>query len=391
MNLSGLAEEWGSTSAGMLSSSIVTWREKSGRDPCDFITANIADHGLSYPAEMLAQIVQEALPRVSRYAPDALGNLAARDAIANWYRRRDVAVEPEHIVLTPGTSLGYLYAFRMLLNPGEQVLVPRPSYPLFDDIARVTGVGLRSWHLRRSDRRWELDAEEVRFQLTPATRAIALVSPHNPTGHVANEEELRSLAAICRERQLPLIVDEVFSEFLVGDRPCPRAAEARFDFPLVLTLNGISKMLSLPAWKGAWIGVTGELALVQRLTSALEYMSDTFLPVSELVQVMLPALLRADDGTGVNLCQIIRERQHQIREIPGASVLPAEGGVYLLTPLAAGLDDGLVTQRLIEEQGILTHPGSLYGVDEPMLVRTCVQVPTEEQERMIARYAAGMS
>lgn len=354
--------------------SAIQARRAAGGDVIDLITANPHDHGLSFPADALADLTARALPRIAKYHPDALGQFAAREAISAWYRERGAAVDARDIVLTPGTSLAYFYAFRLLLEGGGEVLVPRPTYPLFDDIAKIASARTRSYHLKRGNDRWAFDADEAAFQITARTRAIVVVSPHNPVGHVFTESEWHALAAICRERNLALIVDEVFSEFPQSVSAAPRAMEARFDFPLVLTLNGISKMLSLPGLKGGWIAMTGDRARVEPLRESLAYMSDTFLPVSELTQAMLPDLLRVGASVTSDLAADYRARMSMLRDALAGGpwhVPDVEGGVYL-TVYSERFASPAIIEEIVRSVGFVTHHGSMYGVDEPSLVMTCV-------------------
>lgn len=356
-------------------------RHASGGDIIDLITANPHEHGLDFPAELLAEITARALPRIAVYHPDSAGQPPAREGVAAWYRDRGTHVDARDIVLTPGTSLAYFYAFRLLLEGGGEVLVPRPTYPLFDDIARIAGARTRSYHLKREGTRWAFDPEDAKFQITARTRAIVVVSPHNPVGHVFDESEWHALATICREQALALIVDEVFSEFSQSVATAPRAMESRFGFPLVLTLNGISKMLSLPGLKGGWIALGGDRARVEPLRESLAYMSDTFLPVSELTQGMLPELLLAGARVTSALAQEYRARMGALCDAlqGGPWEIPdVEGGVYL--PLySERFASPSVIESIVRDVGVVAHHGSMYGVDEPALIMTCVA--REEQLR----------
>lgn len=373
-----LLDQWGHEEPSDL---VAALRERA-EPAIDLVGANPHEHGIAIPHEVQAAWLAEGLARAQVYRPDALGQPAAREAIAAWYAARRVAVDPAHVVLTPGTSLAYLYAFRLL---GGEVLVPMPTYPLFGDIALVAGVSTRSYHLAEGARRWSLDVEEVAFQLTPRTRAIVLVSPHNPTGHMASREELSALAELCRARSLALIVDEVFSEFLVTADECPRPAEAAFGFPLVLTLQGISKMLALPGWKAGWIAITGEAPRVARMASALAMMSDTFLPVSEPVQGALPRVLSEGAAHTLRFAAALRERAHVLHEALGAGSLP-EGGVYRLLPHRGGAAHAEAL-RLVRESGVHVHPGPFYGLGEEWLVAT--HVAADETLREGARRLRG--
>jgi len=345
----------------------------------DIAGASPAEWGLGFPQETLRAVAVAALgdPALAGYRPDPLGNPAARNAIADWYRRRGVAADPGRILLTPGTSMAYLYALRLLCEPGDEVLVPRPGYPLFDDLCRIAGVGVRHYHLRLGGGgHWEFDPEELDFQVTPRTRAIAVVSPHNPTGLHLTAEDLRAVGAICSRHGLALLFDEVFSEFAAATPPgraavgpegspapvLPRPVAG--EFPLVLTLNGFSKMFSLPQWKLAWMKVDGaDEELLRRFLAAAEHMADTFLPVGELPMAMVPGLMAAGDPAVSGwLAAEFAARRAVLR---GASPWPVtswDGGCYACFKVGETAAAEEPALRAAMAAGVLLHPGSWYDM-----------------------------
>src|SRR5581483_1751921 len=259
-----------------------------GEKVTDLVSGNVHHHGIHYPQAILEQALRDAAGLARIYRPDPLGQAAARDAISRYYREEGLSIPPGQIVLAPGTSLSYWYAFKLFAGPGDEILSPRPTYPLFDAIASLAGVRMADYRLREGSR-WEIDFEHLESRITERTRAIVLISPHNPTGAVAGEAELARLAEVAARRQLPIISDEVFSPFLFRRERLPRPAATAA--PLVLTLNGFSKMLALPGMKIGWIAFSGEAPLVRKALAAAETISDTFLPVNETAQFAVPALL----------------------------------------------------------------------------------------------------
>src|SRR5262249_9692076 len=174
-----------------------------------------------YPAETLAEILKEAAEAARIYRPDSLGQRPAREAITQYYR--GLQISSDHVVITPGTSVSYWYCFKLLTENGDEILCPQPSYPLFDYIARLAGVYMRQYRLDEKHG-WAIDLDHLESQITTGTRAIVLISPHNPTGMVASEDELQRVAEIAARHALAIISDEVFSEFLFGLDAFPRAA-----------------------------------------------------------------------------------------------------------------------------------------------------------------------
>jgi len=358
--LSPFAREWQAAAPNRLTRAIEKARLK-GRPPLDLVTANPHDHGLEFPVERLAEITFRALrerPTVRRYAPHPLGQPEAREAVAAWYHRRGYpAARPERVCLTPGTSLAYFYALRLLAEPGAEVLVPRPSYPLFDDLCAAADVRPRAYHLAGRPEGWRLDLEDLAFQITPRTRAVIAVSPHNPTGMIPSAEDWSALGAICRRHRLPLILDEVFCEFLEPPgAPFPRPDGE--EFPLLLILNGLSKMFSLPGWKTAWILAGGEADETTRFFTALERLADTFLPVHEFSQAALPDLFAGGESeVAPALARELAVRRALARDLAPRPARAPQGGEYLSGRLPEGADDETLAREAIERAGVLVQPG----------------------------------
>ena len=257
----------------------------------DLVRGNVNEHGIVFPPDLLVIPFCTMLPIPPAFTgriPSA-GCRPARRSPA-YYNGH---IPSNQIVITPGTSVSYWYCFKLLAEPGDEILTPQPSYPLFDYIAKLCGVQLRHYRLRE-DRGWAIDLNHLEDQITTRTRAIVLISPHNPTGMVAGDSDLRALAEIATRHNLPIISDEVFSEFLFGMDSLPRPASTTA--PLVFTLNGFSKMFALPGMKIGWIGLSGDPELVAKSLSALELISDTFLPVNEIAQFAVPQIFEQGRG-----------------------------------------------------------------------------------------------
>jgi aspartate/methionine/tyrosine aminotransferase len=344
--------------------------QAEGTKLTDLVRGNVNEHGIFYPADTLSGILEEAADAARIYRPDSLGQRPAREAIARYYG--NLNIPPDNIVITPGTSVSYWYCFKLLTENGDEVLCPSPSYPLFDYIARLSGVFMRQYRLDES-RGWAIDLEDLESQITTGTRAVILISPHNPTGMVAGEDQLRGLAEICARHALPIISDEVFSEFLFGLDFLPRAAATAA--PLVFTLNGFSKMFALPGMKIGWMAVSGNKALVKKALAALELFSDTFLPVNEIAQFAVPGIFHHGGEflqkykNWVDLCRTAAlDGFQQIR------FNQPRGGFYMTVPIAG--DEEEAAAELLEKDGILVHPGYFYDIRPDHLVMTFIDDPT---------------
>jgi aspartate/methionine/tyrosine aminotransferase len=340
----------------------------AGHTILDLVKGNVNEHGIVYPPDLLQEILRKAGERARVYRPDSLGQLTAREAISAYYNGK---IPPAQIIMTPGTSVSYWYCFKLLAEAGDEILTPQPSYPLFDYIARLCGVKLTTYELDET-RDWAIDLEYLERQIGSKTRAIVLISPHNPTGMVASMDQVHELAAIAARYEVPIIADEVFNEFLFGLESLPRPAFA--DTPLVFTLNGFSKMFALPGMKIGWIGVSGDAHLVERALSALELISDTFLPVNETVQFAVPEIIESGRGFLATYKRWINQcRDTAVECLSGCSFVAPQGGFYVT--LKVSQDEEQAALRLLGEKHILVHPGYFYDIAPDHLVMTFIQSP----------------
>lgn len=347
-------------------------REEAGLPVYDLASANVNDAGIYFPEDILRDAVMYGLEQSKKYVPDSKGQLVARQAIADYYRD---GTSPDHVLVTPGTSQSYLYLFKLLANPGDEILVPKPVYPLFEYIARLAEVTLTYYDLKVDDGKWVVDMDSIMKGITPRTRAITLISPHNPTGHVLSLDEARVIASLATIKKLPLIVDEVFCEFVYGDDNSLRDAidlPQRNEFkscPLVFTLNGFSKMFALPGVKIGWIAITGNDDLVRRAVSALETIADTFLATSEPMQFAVPEIFeKGRDFLDFYRGEVGRRRQ-SARGL--YSILP-QGGFYGVRTID-GRDEHEFVLYALREFGVLLHPGYFFGVDDHAVVFSFLQ------------------
>jgi alanine-synthesizing transaminase len=340
----------------------------AGRPVLDLIKGNVNEHGIVFPAAELKEILGAASEAARVYKPDSFGQPRAREAISAYYEGK---LTPSQILITPGTSVSYWYCFKLLAEAGDEILTPQPAYPLFDYIAQLCGVKLTYYRLDES-RGWAIDLAHLEEQISSRTRAIVLISPHNPTGMVATEKELAELAAIAARNDLPIISDEVFSEFLFTAEPLPRPAFT--DAPLVFTLNGFSKMFALPGMKIGWIGVSGDDQLVHRSMAALELISDTFLPVNEVAQFAVPQLFSQGQAFLGRYKQWIHTcRNAAVESLAGCDFTAPAGGFYVT--LRVPHEEELAALRLLGESQILVHPGYFYDIAPNHLVMTFIQSP----------------
>jgi alanine-synthesizing transaminase len=333
-----------------------------GRSVLDLTESNPARAGLVHGEEILAPLAD---PRALQYQPDPAGLAEARRAVAAYYATRGAAVAPERILLTASTSEAYGFLFKTLCDPGEEILVPRPSYPLFEHLAALEGIVARSYPLICHDG-WWIDFDALRAAATGRTRAIVLVNPNNPTGSFLKRRELDELRAICAEGDLILIADEVFSDCAFGadaDRVVTLAPE---DAPSV-SLHGFSKLLGLPQMKLGWMVLNGPDGWRSELRHRLLWVADTYLPVSAPVQYAAGRWLalqaefqrRMTERLLGNLARL----DTALRGQSLCSRLRIEGGWYTVLRVPRTRTDEEWALQLLREESVLVQPGYFFDFD----------------------------
>lgn len=323
-------------------------------DFLDLTLSNPTQAGISYSAIALRELsTVESL----RYNADALGIPSARQAVAACY----ADIPAQHILLSASTSEAYGYLLRLLCEPGDQILVPSPSYPLFDLLARLHDVELVTYPLVYHDG-WQIEPASLNAAITERTRAIVAIHPNNPTGHFCSAADQDALYAAARAHGLPLIVDEVFLDYALeggGATFADRAAPT-----LTFVLGGLSKALALPQMKLAWTVVCGPDADVEKAMDRLEVIADTFLSVATPVQCALPAWMQAGEAIREQLLDRMRTNCAFLDAALKGSVvsrLRTEGGWSTVLRVPAIEDDEVLAVRLLREHNVATHPGSFYG------------------------------
>jgi aspartate/methionine/tyrosine aminotransferase len=324
----------------------------------------------------LAELAQD--PRSLRYEPDPRGDADARATISAYHTAKGTPLAPECVVLTSGTSEGYAHLFRLLADPGERVLVPSPSYPLFGFLADLESVEVAPYPLRWRAGGWRIDFDTLAAAAGPRTRAVLVVHPNNPTGSLASAEEAAALRRFCRERGLALVADEVFADYRSATAPAPsprtllpRVTEAE-DGPLTFVLSGASKVLALPQLKLAWVAVSGPRVLRTEALARLEVIADTYLSVSTLSQLVLPRVFAARAEIAAEITARVAENRlllaAHIAPLEGVELLAADGGWAAILRVRgerrqnAPDEDSLVTQ-LVQDHGVIVQPGWFFDLD----------------------------
>ncbi len=336
----------------------------AGATIIDLTESNPTLAGLRYPDDLLAPLSS---PSALTYAPEPLGLGSARAAVAADCGRRGVAVDPARVVLSASSSESYSWLFKLLCNPGDHVLVPRPSYPLFEHLARLEAVEVDTYALDYHGR-WEVDLHSVERGITAATRVVIAVSPNNPTGSYLSVAEADSLIALTARYGVALVVDEVFVDYPLERHPASATdvaclAEGRSG-ALVATLGGLSKSVGLPQLKLGWMVLGGDTSRVAEALAGLAFVADSYLSVSTPVQVAAPALLGAgaparrqiQARAAANLAMLRRAAGRH----PACDVLPVEGGWSAVVRVPATRTEEQFVLHLLEQEHVLVHPGYFF-------------------------------
>lgn len=352
----------------------------AGKALLDLTVSNPTHCGFRYADDLLAPL---ATPSAADYEPEALGMLPARSAVAAYYRDHGLSIDPARIALTTSTSEAYSFLFRLLCDPGEEVLIARPSYPLFDYIARLDSVTLREYPLHHdptatasSPHAWHIDLATLRASITPRTRALIVVHPNNPTGNYASEAERSALERLCAEHSLALIVDEVFLDYALTAQQ-PRSFAAGESVCLTFTLSGLSKVCALPQMKCSWIVATGPSAAVHDALARLEIIADTFLSMNAPVQHALPQWLEGRAEIQSQILARVRENLAALDErLAGtdADRLPVEGGWTAILRVPRTVN-GLPFAEAALAGGVVVQPGEFYGLSESRVVLSLLTPP----------------
>jgi alanine-synthesizing transaminase len=339
---------------------------QSGKKLLDLTASNPTACGIAYPEwEILAALTD---PRGLVYRPESKGLREAREAVAAYYRGRmgfsepAADFDPERILLVTGTSEAYSHLLRLLCEAGDEVLVPAPSYPLFEFLADLADIRLVAYPLLY-DHGWQIDFASLRAALTPRSRAVLVVHPNNPTGSFVKPREAAELAEICAARAMAIVADEVFLDYT--NQPEPARTFALHDAALTFTLSGLSKISLLPQMKLAWTVVSGPEAAVQTAVDRLEIIADTYLSPSTPVQLALPKFLSLRHELQAQLQRRISANlfvlDRLLRESKSLTRLDREGGWYaILRVPVTGTDEDL-TVALLERCSVLVHPGHFFN------------------------------
>ena len=343
----------------------------------DLTESNPTRAGFEYPPEIVRAFDD---PRMLVYEPSPAGAAEARQAVASYYAARGERVETERILLTASTSEAYAWLFKLLCDAGDHVLVPRPSYPLFEFLANLESIEVRPYPLVYHGG-WSIDLDSLAAAVSRRTRAVVLVNPNNPTGSYVKRAELETLSRLCAKRRIALISDEVFSDYALGEAADAErvATLAGVEECLAFSMSGLSKVAGLPQMKLGWMVASGPAKMRAEAMEKLEWIADTYLSVSTPVACAAAKLL----ASGVLVQRQIRERTagnlavaREALAGSAAGILAVEGGWYVTVrmPRIRGEEDWAI--QLLTQESVLTQPGFFYDFEsEAFLIVSLLTMP----------------
>ncbi len=357
-------------------SALLEAMRRAGARILDLTESNPTQAGLSYPAGEILEALGDA--RSLRYAPSPAGAAEAREAVSAYYAARGTSVAADRMVLTASTSEAYSYAFKLLADPGDEVLVPRPSYPLFEFLARLESVRVVDYPLEY-DGGWRIDFAALEAALTPRARAIVVVNPNNPTGSFVKAGELDRLLSLAAARGLAIVSDEVFSDYSFAPDPERVTTLADVTGALSFSLSGLSKIAGLPQMKLGWIVTAGPEPLRGAALARLELIADTYLSAGAPAQYGAARLMDAGARVREQISARVRRNLEWLRgAVAGSalSLLAVEGGWYATVEVPRTRSEEEWTLELLGQDGVLVQPGFFYDFEsEAFLVLSLLTPP----------------
>ncbi len=351
----------------------------------NLIDTNFHRNGYKFPEMLLKQFVNEYISS-RNYNPDSKGDIQARESISKFYSKQSIDINPDNIILTASSSESYNLLFNNLSEAGDNVILPEPTYPLFEFIADFNKLETRFYKMN-PENGWDIDIDSIQKAIDNRTAFIMLISPNNPTGQVIPEETIKKVLNICSKRNIMLISDEVFSEFIYGKpkylsidsllQHYPPSPSAIDSYVTVFTINGISKMFACPDLKLSWIGVTGKDSNIKPIIDKLDISNDVFLNCNSMSQYILPKLFQQGKTFQKKMISSIDKSRRLMIDMLSVSdkinFIPPSAGIHTVLKIEnisnravfdlKSYDDEDFAVDLLKNKKVYLHPGYFYGLD----------------------------
>ena len=365
-------------------------KRRSGTPVIDLTETNPTGAGFTYPKDLLGPLAD---PRALTYDPQPLGLWAARAAVAADFRRRGIAISADRVALTSSTSEAYALLFKLLCNAGDAVLVPHPSYPLFEHLTQLECVDAIPYALEYHGS-WRIDIASLQRAATDRVRAVLIVSPNNPTGSFLHRDDLAAISELAADRGWAIIGDEVFTDYPLDPAPHATSVLARAD-ALTFSLGGLSKSAGLPQVKLGWIGFGGPNAKVDEALAAYEVIADTYLSVSTPVQAAAAQLIDRGAAIRAQILARVRRNLEALRSAasrhPSVDVLRIEGGWSAVLQVPQLRPEESLVLELLEQDDVLVHPGYFFDFSREAFIVVSLLVEPSAFDQAIARVIARAS
>ncbi len=354
-------------------------KKNAGIEVNDLTLSNPTRAGFDYPTETLLAALSQ--PAVLQYEPEARGLIETRLAIANYYRERGQSIQPDQVFLTASTSEAYAWLFKLLTDQGDELLVPQPSYPLFEFLATFEGVTLVPYTLEYlHPSGWHIDYDSLKAAVSAKTKAVIIVNPNNPTGSYLKQKEFSLLEEFCLQHKLALIVDEVFADYSLQE-DAQRVTDFSNARALTFVLNGFSKMLGLPQMKLGWVVACGEETLRVEAETRLEFIADTFLSVNTPVQLAAPRWLKMRAAIQAQILARLAANLNYLQaafENSALRVLRVEGGWSAVVEIPRKLSEEELILKLLAEENLLLHSGYFFDFHREAYLIVSLLAPTKK-------------
>ncbi len=359
-------------------SKLISEKRNNGNIITDLTISNPTLCGFNYPTNEILSALTDKSSMI--YKPEPRGCLTAREAIVNYYDNLGLKISSENIVLASSSSEAYSFLFKLLCDTTNEVIVPTPSYPLFDYLCQINDVKLKSYQLKY-DGEWHIDFKTLEKAFSKKTKAILLVHPNNPTGSFIKQDEYHEICSIAKEYNCSIIVDEVFSQYVFSNDE-RRAKIFNFQSTIpVYSLNGISKLLGLPQFKLSWIIIHAENKTRNEILNRLDIISDTYLSVNTLIQIALPKILSSSSFIRRQILNRVLTNYRFLQSISSnssVSLYNAEGGWYAILQLPQKLSDEDWAMEILSCLDILTHPGYFFNINQKSCLVVSLLLECEE-------------
>jgi len=372
---------------------LIQAKRRSGASIADLTESNPTRVGLTYPADLLMPLAEA---RALAYDPQPLGVWSARAAVAADFRRRGIVISADRVALTASTSEAYALLFKLLCDAGDRVLVPHPSYPLFEHLTQLESVAAVPYALEYHGT-WRIDFDSLRRAMRDRVRAILIVSPNNPTGSFLHRDDLSQLSDMAAAAKIALIGDEVFADYRLDAAPAATHVLAGGDV-VAFSLGGLSKSAGLPQLKLGWIGFGGPSHLVDEMLGRYEIIADTYLSVSTPIQAAAAELIESGAAIRAQILARVKRNLESLRAqaaaFPSIGVLPVEGGWSAVVQVPSLGSEETLVLALLEKDEVLVHPGYFFDFPREAFIVISLLVEPALFDRSLARVlprAAGQS